>query len=103
MDTIVNIPIWGQYGILGFFIGCTIFFATQYFRGEWVNRKQLEDEQKVSNSWREAWGVSQQTNHDTAQLLSQMIITSQTMEKVLKALPPLGPEVVETRSEGDDE
>jgi hypothetical protein len=63
----------------------------------------LDDKQKVADSWQHAWEVSQETNHAATDLLKQLTITAQTMEKVLNALPPTREEAAKTRSGGDSE
>jgi hypothetical protein len=83
-----EIPLWGQWGLLGFSMGLVLFFMVQFIRGELVSRKQLEDAQRASDSWQHAWEVSQQTNHEVVALLGQLTVTTQTMERVLNALPP---------------
>lgn len=84
-----ELPLWGQWGILGLSIGFNIFCLIRYANGLWVARTQLEDVMKSRDMWQHAWEVSQQTNHDVTQLLVQLTVTAQTMEKVLNALPPV--------------
>lgn len=93
-----ELPIWGQWGILGLSLGMNLFFLVRYATGQWVARSRLEDEQKNSASWQHAWEVSMETNHAATSLLAQLTVTAQTMEKVLNALPASSvPEIVSER------
>lgn len=82
-----EIPIWGQWGVLGLSIGINLYFFIRLAIGALVPHQQVDDEKKTSESWRLAWQVSQETSQNAAGLLSQLTVTAQTMEKVLNALP----------------
>jgi hypothetical protein len=98
----LGLPTWGIGTLVGLPLTILLFVFVQFMRDEFVSRKRLQDVQKVADSWQHAWEVSQQTNHDVSQLLGQMVVTAQTMEKVLKAMPAQSPGVAEPRSEEDD-
>lgn len=96
----LGLPVWGVGTLVGLPLTALLFIFVRYIQGEIVSRKQLEDKQKVADSWQHAWEVSQETNHAVMELLQQLTVTAQTMEKVLKALPPMSDVVDETRSGG---
>jgi hypothetical protein len=99
----LGLPVWGVGTLVGLPLTALIFIFVRYIQGEIVSRKQLEDKQKVADSWQHAWEVSQETNHAATDLLKQLTVTAQTMEKVLQALPPVSGLGAETRSEEDSE
>jgi hypothetical protein len=81
------IPIWGQWGLLGLSVSINLFLLTRFAMGLWVSRAQLEQVQKVADTFQQAWSTDQQTKHEAIALTTQLTITAQTMEKVLNALP----------------
>lgn len=87
-----DIPLWGQWGILGLSISINLYFFVRLAIGGLVPHQQVDDEKKTSESWRLAWQVSQETSQNAATLLSQLTVTAKTMEKVLNALPPAQPD-----------
>lgn len=99
----LGLPVWGIGALVGLPLTVLLFICVRYIQGEIVSRKQLEDKQRVADSWQHAWEVSQETNHAATDLLKQLTITAQTMERVLNALPLTDTEVAEARAGGGSE
>lgn len=77
----------GQYSPLGVSLTFNLFFMFSYFKGFLVSRSHYMDQVDISHSWQQAWEKSEDTKHDQAELLKNLIVVSGTMEKVLNAFP----------------
>lgn len=82
-----DIPLWGEWGLLGLSVSLNIFFIVQGARGLLVPYNRVEDEKKNTNLWQHAWEVKEHTTAEATALVSQLTVTAKTMEKVLNALP----------------
>lgn len=82
-----QIPVSGQYGLFALSLSLNFFFFVQYIRGALVSRSHYEDQVKISESWQQAWGKSEETKSDQAELLKKLTVVSDTMERVLNAFP----------------
>lgn len=83
------IPIWGQYGLVGLSLSLNIFFIVQFLRGEIVTRKELDQVQRMSDTWQKGWEVSQQNQSLWSELASRFGVVADTMEHLLTSLPPI--------------
>ena len=84
---LLEIPLWGQFGILGLSLGLNLFFIIQLARGVFVPYNRVEAEQKNTALWQHAWEVKEQTTAEATELVKQLIVVGQTAEKLMNALP----------------
>lgn len=82
-----GLSILGQYTPLSISLSLNIFFIISYIKGFLISRAHYQDQVKISDSWQSAWEKSEDTKHDQAELLKKLIVTSDTMERVLNAFP----------------
>lgn len=95
--TVSDILSWdnvGDVGFTGLLVVIVIFFTVQWVRGELVSRKQLEQVQKIAETFREAWEVSERSNdvlresvQGQTEVLNRLLLGQETMVKILKASP----------------
>lgn len=91
------LPIWSQWGIVGVLLAGYAWLAVQYVRGNLVPRKQLDQVQKVADTFKDAWTADQQTKADQAALLASMTTAASAFEHAFNSLP------VPDKSEGRHE
>lgn len=82
-----GIPIWGQWGILGLSIGLNIFGAVEFIRGTWTSRRNLDQVQKVADTYLHAWEVSEKKWEVVGPTLNNLVVTSDTILRILEAAP----------------
>jgi hypothetical protein len=82
-----ELPLWGQWSLFGLSLGFNFFFITLYIRGILVSRAQLDQVQKLADTFQAAWAQDQETKHEAIALTALLTTTATTMEKVLNALP----------------
>lgn len=94
MDLLSELPVAGQWTVLGILVGLLVFVVLQIFRGELVPRKQVDQVQKIADTYQRAWENSQQTNvtlsvtlEQFTGLVARMEPLAETMEHVLESLP----------------
>jgi hypothetical protein len=89
VESLIDVPVWGQWTILGLSLAWNVYVAVRIIIGALVPYNRVEAEQKNTATWVHAWEVSEQTKHEATELARQLLVTTGTMEKVLKALPPV--------------
>lgn len=82
-----GIPIWGQWGILGLSIGLNIFGAVEFIRGTWTSRKNLDQVQKLADTFQHAWEVSEKKWETVVPTLNNLVVTSDTILRIIEAAP----------------
>lgn len=87
--TLLEIPLWGQWGILGMSLGFNLFILVSIVRGVLVPYNRVEDANKNTDRWQQGFENSEQTKHEVIDLMRQLMVTSQTMERILNALPTI--------------
>lgn len=92
MNPLADLPITGQWTILGVLVGIIVFILVQFFRGEIVTRKHLDQVQKIADGWRESWGTTMQVQASTITILERMVALADTFEHFLESLPKAPPE-----------
>lgn len=96
---LLDLPVAGQWSVLGILIGLVVFFIVQDARGDRVPRKQVDQVQKTADMWQQAWETAMTTQASTAVTLERLTTTlarvdvlADTMEHVLGSLPRLDDE-----------
>lgn len=84
---IESVPLWGSFSIIGVLVGIIVTVLIMFLRGDIVSRKQLDQVQKIADTFQEAWKTEQATKQEAIALSNQLMVVATTMEKVLDALP----------------
>lgn len=87
MDLLSELPIWGQWSILGTLVSIIVFVLVRVLQGELVPRKQLDAVQKTADSWQKAWETAMQVQASTTIVLERVNTLADTLEHVLTSLP----------------
>jgi hypothetical protein len=82
-----EIPFWGQWGLLGISISLNVFFMARYSLGEWVSRKQLDQVQKMADTWQHGWEVAQSNQSAAAELLVKLGPLVDSFQHFIESLP----------------
>lgn len=84
---LLDIPIWGQWGILGISMGFNIFIAVEFIRGSWTSRRNLDQVQKMADTWQNAYFVSDKKWEAVGPTLNNLVVTSDTILRIIQAAP----------------
>lgn len=87
MDLLSDVPVVGQWTIMGLSLALNIFVAIQFVRGEATTRKHVDQVQKTADSWQRAWETSMQVQASMTTVLEKMMTVAETMEHLLVSLP----------------
>lgn len=68
-----DIPLWGQWGLLGLSLGMNIFIAVEFIRGTWTTRKNLDQVQKVADTFKDAWEASDKKWETVGPILNNIV------------------------------
>jgi hypothetical protein len=82
-----GIPIWGQWGILGLSLGLNIFGAVEFIRGTWTSRRNLDQVQKVADTYLHAWEVSEKKWETVVPTLNNLVVTSDMILRIIESAP----------------
>jgi len=82
-----GIPIWGQWGILGLSLGLNIFGAVEFIRGTWTSRRNLDQVQKVADTYLRAWEVSEKKWETVVPTLNNLVVTSDMILRIIESAP----------------
>lgn len=84
-----DIPLWGEYGVLGLSLGLNIFVVVSLLRGILATRPQLDAIQKVADSWQQAYQDSMANQKDNALTMEELAVLTKTFSHFLESLPKL--------------
>jgi esterase/lipase len=91
-----DIPLWGQWSILGLSLGFNLWIAVQYVLGKIPTQaaieqanKTTEQALKMADTWQHAWEISENRNEKMTEALEKIVVTGETTLKILEARPPI--------------
>lgn len=84
---VLDIPLWGQWGILGISMGMNVFVAVEFVRGTWTSRKNLDDAQKNTETFQKAWEISESTKDGLIEVTNKLLVGQETMLRILQSRP----------------
>lgn len=87
MDLLSELPIWGQWSVLGTLVALIVFVIILLLKGDLVTRKHVDSVQKTADSWQHAWETSMQVQASMTTVLEKMMTVAETMEHLLLSLP----------------
>lgn len=82
-----SVPMWGQVSLFGLSLGLNITFIILIARGILATRAQLEQVQKVADTFQKAWETAMTTNGESIAVLNKLTVSSDTMLKILEERP----------------
>ena len=83
-----TVPLWGQLSILGLSLGLNIPFIVLLARGILATRPQLEQVQKIADTFRDAWDTAMKANEKHGEALNKLVVMAETTQRILEARPP---------------
>lgn len=86
-ELLEEVPLWGQWSVLGMSIGLNVTFVLLFVRGIIVSRAQLDQVQKTADMFQLAWSNTQKDGAEMKQMLLDVSVGMKTMAKVIEALP----------------
>lgn len=94
MDLLAELPVVGQWTVLGISFALNVYWIIQLLRGEMPTRRELDQVQRTSDMWQRAWEASQEvqvknavTMEQFTSLVARMHPLADTLEHVLESLP----------------
>lgn len=87
MESLAELPVWGQWSVLGILLSVIVFGVVLVLKGLLVPRSQLDAVQKTADSWQKAWETSMQVQASTTIVLERVNTLADTLEHVLTSLP----------------
>lgn len=81
---------FADFGPLGWLLGISlsvnVFILIEFVRGTWTSRKNVEEVQKMADTFQAAWAVSQENQTRSAELLVRMTALADTIEHFFDSL-----------------
>lgn len=87
MNLLSELPVWGQWSVLGILVSIIVFVIILLLKGDLVTRKHVDSVQKTADSWQKAWETSMQVQASMTLVLEKMMTVAETMEHLLVSLP----------------
>lgn len=84
------LPIWSQWGIIGVLVAVLVYIVIEFIRGNLVARKQLDQVQKMADTFKDAWIAEQQVKTDLSNSVVRLTDVADTIEHFIKSLPNPG-------------
>lgn len=85
-----TLPIWGQFSIVAVLVGIIATVLILFFRGEITSRKQLDQVQKMADTWMHAYEMSEKKWEAVGPTLNNLVVTSDTILHIIQAAPKQG-------------
>ena len=82
-----TIPVFAQWSILGLSIGMNLFVLVEFIRGTWTTRKNLDQVQRLADTFQKAWEVSEKKWEAVGPVLNNLMVTSDTILHIIQAAP----------------
>lgn len=84
------LPIWSQWGITGVLIVVLVYIAVEFIRGNLATRKQVDQVQRMADTFKDAWIAEQQVKTDLADAVMRLTDVADIIEHFIKSLPRPG-------------
>lgn len=84
---VLELPMWGQWGLVGFLLAVVGLVVTQLIRGDLVTRGHLERERELMQFWRDAWVEERKASAEYAEAITRNTELVDALQAVLRALP----------------
>lgn len=87
-----ELPLVGEYSILGFLLLVISWFIYAIITGKLVNRKILEDQKENTTFFKDALATEREITERLLHTVKDLEVVGENMEKILNALPSGGDE-----------
>ncbi len=88
MEVFSSFAQFGPLGILlGISLGFNIFIIIEFVRGTWTSRKNLDQVQKISDQYQQAWEKAMENQAKSTDILSRLTVVADTIEHFIKSMP----------------
>ena len=87
-----ELPLVGEYSILGFLLLVISWFIYAIITGKLVNRKILEDQKETTTFFKDALATEREITERLLHTVKDLEVVGENMEKILNALPSGGDE-----------
>lgn len=84
------LPIWSQWGIVGVLATALVYFVVAFVHGDIASRKQLDQVQRMADTFKDAWIAEQQVKTDLSNAVVRLTDVADTIEHFIKSLPTPG-------------
>ena len=85
---IETVPLWGSFSVIGVLVGIIVTVMIMDLRGDRVSRKQLDQVQKIADTFQKAWEISEQTKEGLVDVLNKLTVGQDTILRILQSYPP---------------
>lgn len=89
---ISDLPDWTQWSILALSVIINAFFVIKWVNGSIVSRKEVEQVQKMADTWQHGWETSQNNFLVLTELVKELTPITDTLKKFITSLPKFGSE-----------
>ena len=87
-----EMPLVGEYSIMGFLLLVISWFIYAIITGKLVNRKILEDQKETTTFFKDALATEREITERLLHTVKDLEVVGENMEKILNALPSGGDE-----------
>lgn len=87
-----ELPLVGEYSIMGFLLLVISWFIYAIITGKLVNRKILEDQKENTTFFKDALATEREITERLLHTVKDLEVVGENMEKILNALPSGGDE-----------
>ena len=87
-----EMPLVGEYSIMGFLLLVISWFIYAIITGKLVNRKILEDQKENTTFFKDALATEREITERLLHTVKDLEVVGENMEKILNALPSGGDE-----------
>lgn len=87
MDVLGSLPTWSQVSIAGLSLAFNFFIVVEFIRGGIVPRKQVEQVQKMADTWQHGWEVSQANETRLGTIATNLTAMSDVFRHFIESLP----------------
>lgn len=87
-----ELPLVGEYSIMGFLLLVISWFIYAIITGKLVNRKILEDQKETTTFFKDALATEREITERLLHTVKDLEVVGENMEKILNALPSGGDE-----------
>lgn len=87
-----ELPLVGEYSIMGFLLLVISWFIYAIITGKLVNRKILEDQKENTTFFKDALATEREITERLLHTVKDLEVVGENMEKILNALPHGGDE-----------
>lgn len=90
MDVLGDLPTWSQVSLAGLSLAFNFYIVIAFIRGDIVPRKQLEQVQKMADTWQHGWEVSQANESRLGTIATNLTGMSDVFQHFIESLPKIG-------------